>query len=64
MWCEGWSQRVLWVTASVLLLGTALAMRVQFGRNALMRARNFYGSLRVTAADYDDQGDTAAERLI
>ena len=62
MWCEGWSQRVLWVTASVLLLGTALAMRVQFGRNALMRARNFYGSLRVTAADYDDQGDTAAER--
>jgi hypothetical protein len=30
---------------------------VQFGRNALMRARNFYGSLRVTVSDYDDAGE-------
>ena len=48
LWNEGWSQRALWVTASVLLFGTMVALRVQFGRNALMRARNFYGSLRVT----------------
>ena len=57
LWNEGWSQRALWVTASVLLFGTTVALRVQFGRNALMRARNFYGSLRVTASDYDDSGD-------
>jgi hypothetical protein len=57
MWTEGWSQRALWVTASILLLGTTIALRVQFGRNAIMRARNFYGSLRVTAPDYDDSGD-------
>lgn len=57
MWSEGWSQRALWVTASVLLFGTTVALRVQFGRNALMRARNFYGSLRVTASDYDDGGE-------
>ena len=56
-WPEGWSQRALWITASVLLFGTTVALRIQFGRNAIMRARNFYGSLRVTAPDYDDSGD-------
>lgn len=57
LWNEGWSQRALWITASLLLFGTTVALRVQFGRNALMRARNFYGSLRVTASDYDDGGE-------
>jgi len=57
LWQEGWSQRALWVTASVLLSGTAIALHIQFSRNALVRARNFYGSLRVTAADYDDGGE-------
>jgi spermidine synthase len=61
MWNEGWSQRVLWATASVLLLGMGIALHLQFGRNALMRARNFYGSLRVTAADFEDQGDDKAD---
>jgi hypothetical protein len=56
-WEEGWSQRALWVTASALLLVTAVALHIQFSRNALMRARNFYGSLGVTAADYDDGGE-------
>jgi protein-L-isoaspartate O-methyltransferase len=60
-WEEGWSQRALWVTASVLLLVTAVAVHIQFSRNALMRARNFYGSLRVTAADYDDGGEGKAD---
>jgi spermidine synthase len=60
MWNEGWSQRALWTTASVLLLGTAIALHVQFGRNALVRTRNFYGSLRVTAADFEDQGEDKA----
>jgi hypothetical protein len=56
-WSEGWSQRALWVTASVLLFWTTVALRVQFGRNALMRTRNFYGSLRVTTSDYENGGD-------
>ena len=57
LWNEGWSQRALWITASVLLFGTTVALRVQFGRNALVRVRNFYGALRVTASDYDDGGE-------
>jgi hypothetical protein len=57
MWSEGWAQRLLWSTGSVLLLGLALALHVQFERHALMTARNFYGSLRVNAAEFDDQGD-------
>lgn len=61
LWNEGWSQRALWVTASVLLFGTTVALRVQFGRNALVRARNFYGSLRVTASDFDDSGDPKSD---
>jgi len=61
LWEEGWSQRALWITASVLLLGTTIALRVQFGRNAVMRARNFYGALRVIAGDYEDQGEDKAD---
>ena len=61
LWDEGWSQRALWITASVLLLGTGVALHIQFSRNALLRTRNFYGSLRVTAADYDDGGDEKAD---
>jgi hypothetical protein len=64
LWNEGWSQRALWLTASVLLLGTAVALRVQFGRNALIRTRNFYGSLRVTASDYEDQGENKADAAL
>ncbi len=56
-WRDGAAQRVLWCTGTVLLLGLTLALRVQFGRHTLMRARNFYGSLRVTEAGFDDQGD-------
>jgi spermidine synthase len=60
-WKDGWAQRLLWCTGSVLLLGLAVAMHVQFERHALMTARNFYGSLRVNAADFDDQGDVRAK---
>jgi hypothetical protein len=56
-WEDGWAQRQLWTTGSVLLLALAVLLHVEYARNALMNARNFYGALRVTAADFDDQGD-------
>jgi spermidine synthase len=56
MWSEGWAQRALWCAASVGLVALCLALHLEFGRNVLMRARNFYGSLRVTEAGFDDQG--------
>lgn len=53
-WNEGWAQRLLWVTGSVLLMLLIGALNLQFNRHALMRARNFYGSLRVVQVDFDD----------
>ena len=59
-WDDGWAQRTLWCTGSVLLLGLAVLLHFEVQRHALMTARNFYGSLRVTAADFDDQGGAVA----
>jgi hypothetical protein len=56
LWREGWAQRALWSAVSVGLLALCVALHVQFVRQTVMRARNFYGSLRVTEAGYDDQG--------
>lgn len=55
-WSDGWGQRVLWVTGSALLFALLIALHIGFGRHALMRARNFYGALRVT----ESQTDTSA----
>lgn len=60
-WEDGWAQRLLWSTGSALLLALTVLLHVEVGRHALMTARNFYGSLRVTAADFDDQGDLRAK---
>jgi spermidine synthase len=62
VWKHGWSQRILWSTVSVLLVAMAVALQIQFSRNTLMRARNFYGSLRVTTSDYDDGGDSKPQQ--
>ena len=53
-WNDGWAQRVLWTAASAGLLALTVALHVQMARSTVMRARNFYGSLRVTEAGYDD----------
>ncbi len=53
-WELGWLQRLLWSTGSVLMMVLVIALQAQFNRHALMRARNFYGSLRVVQVDFDD----------
>jgi hypothetical protein len=60
-WEDGWAQRVLWCTGGVLLVALIVVLHLDLGRDALMTARNFYGSLRVTAADFDDQSDMRAK---
>ena len=47
-WYDGWTQRLLWATGTILLLILALALRAAYSRDALVELRNFYGSLRVT----------------
>jgi len=59
---DGWAQRGLWTAVSVGLLALVVALHFEFARHALVRARNFYGSLRVTEAGRDDQsGDGGSD---
>jgi hypothetical protein len=46
-WSSGWAQRLLWATASVLLLALVVMLHVAYQRNTPLAVRNFYGSLRV-----------------
>ncbi len=54
-WNDGWTQRLLWTTGTVLLLVLAFALRTAYSRQALVQIRNFYGSLRVTQSDMSQQ---------
>ena len=46
-WSGGWAQRLLWTTASILLLVLVLMLHVAYQRDTPLAVRNFYGSLRV-----------------
>lgn len=46
-WRSHWAQRLLWGTASVLLLALVIMLHVAYQRNTPLAVRNFYGSLRV-----------------
>jgi hypothetical protein len=46
-WEDGWPQRMLWTTASVLLLIFAIMLHSAYARDAILEVRNFYGTLRV-----------------
>jgi hypothetical protein len=46
-WANGWGQRLLWASASILLLVLVFLIRTAYERNTPVAVRNFYGSLRV-----------------
>jgi hypothetical protein len=46
-WRDGWPQRLLWSTASALLLIFAIMLHTAYARDAILEVRNFYGTLRV-----------------
>ena len=46
-WNNGWGQRLLWSTASVLLLVLVFMLHTAYRRDTPLAIRNFYGSLRV-----------------
>ena len=46
-WSSGWPQRLLWSTASILLLILVFMLRAGYQRDTPLAIRNFYGSLRV-----------------
>ncbi|WP_263355881.1 fused MFS/spermidine synthase [Acidicapsa ligni] len=46
-WTDGWAQRLLWTTGTVLLFAVMLMMHTAFEHDSIIEVRNFYGSLRV-----------------
>jgi Spermidine synthase len=46
-WPDGWGQRLLWATGSVLVLYLNFALHNAYKQQTLLETRNFYGSLRV-----------------
>ncbi|HTC76208.1 MAG TPA: fused MFS/spermidine synthase, partial [Edaphobacter sp.] len=46
-WSDGWPQRLLWSTATGLLLIFAIMLHSAYARDAIVEVRNFYGTLRV-----------------
>jgi len=49
-WSSNWGQRLLWTTASVLMLVLVFLMNTAYQHNTPVAVRNFYGSLRVKQA--------------
>jgi SAM-dependent methyltransferase len=47
LWNSGWAARLLWTSASVLLLLLVVFLNIVFHRDTPIAVRNFYGSLRV-----------------
>lgn len=60
-WRDGWPQRLLWTTASVLLLVFAIMLHAAYAHDAILEVRNFYGTLRVKETA-TSQGDP--ERML
>ncbi|WP_246153569.1 fused MFS/spermidine synthase [Terriglobus albidus] len=52
LWQEGWAQRLLWATASVLLLFLIGKEYQAFQAGSMAQVRNFYGPLRVTQGGF------------
>ena len=46
VWRSGWSQRLLWSVACVMLLALLFMIRIAYGRNTTVAVRNFYAALR------------------
>jgi len=46
-WPEGWAQRGLWTTSSILLIVLLFFLNTAYHRQTLVAVRNFYGALRV-----------------
>lgn len=53
-WASGWFARVFWFTVSAFMVALVVAQVRDDRTNALVRVRNFYGTLHVTQVDDED----------
>jgi hypothetical protein len=58
-WADGWQQRMLWTVATLLGCALLVVLRVEYGRDSLVRMRNFYGTLLVRQTQTPPQAVTA-----
>jgi hypothetical protein len=58
-WANGWQQRMLWTVATLLGCALLVVLRVEYGHDALVRLRNFYGTLLVRQTHTPPQAVTA-----
>ena len=58
-WNEGWAARALWVAASGLGCILLISLSRGYDHDALLRARNFYGSVRVKETQLPPQAVTS-----
>lgn len=58
-WNEGWGARALWVAATGLGCVLLIALSRSYDHDALLRARNFYGSVRVKETQLPPQAVTS-----
>jgi hypothetical protein len=60
-WHDGWPKRLLWTTASALMLIFAIMLYAAYAHDSILEVRNFYGPLRVKQTT-TDQADP--ERIL
>jgi hypothetical protein len=62
-WRDGWAQRLLWATGTILLCVLLGMLHTVYGRDALIEMRSFYGSLRVTQTNSPPEAQTVRTLL-
>jgi predicted O-methyltransferase YrrM len=62
-WRDGWAQRLLWSTSTILLCVLLGMLHTVYARDALIEIRSFYGSLRVTQTNSLPQAETVRTLL-
>ncbi|WP_158820604.1 fused MFS/spermidine synthase [Granulicella sp. S156] len=62
-WRDGWAQRLLWSTGTILLCVLLGMLHIAYARQSLIEMRSFYGSLRVTQTNSPPQAQTVRTLL-
>jgi hypothetical protein len=54
LWHSGWAVRLLWITATAIMLFASVRLHFAYEQNTMISVRNFYAALRVKQTDYHD----------
>jgi hypothetical protein len=54
LWRAGWAVRLLWITATAIMLFASVRLHFAYEQNTMIAVRNFYAALRVKQTDFHD----------